>query len=290
MTKATSNAVLRVLDTGLGASIQDAGRRGWQRFGVPQSGWMDEHAARTAHRLLENDPGAPLLEMLLQGAMIEALQSVWIALTGADVDATIPTWRVCHLAAGEVVHLRSCRSGVWSYLAVEGGFEAPRVFASYYARGKIGEPVIQGTSLARADRERFSLPVAVSGRTAPWADRRDYSAPPAIRVWHGPQWDQFSAEARDVFLGSEWKVSAQSDRVGYRLTGPAIPGERPNLASEPVRFGSVQIPNGGQPIVTMKDGPTVGGYPKIALVEPEDLAWVAQTRPGLSVRFKLIEE
>ena len=291
MHESASSPVLRVLEAGLGLSLQDRGRPGWRRFGVPPGGWMDAHAAAAAQRLLHNDPGVPLLELLLQGARLEVLEPVWLALTGAQVEGSIPAWRAYRAAAGEIIHLRACRSGVWSYLAVEGGLQAPHFFgsASYYARGRLGERLAPGAELRRAPCGHYRLPPGISGRLASWSDRWDYSAPPRIEVWPGPQWHDFSNEARETFLHAEWKVSAQSDRVGYRLEGPALAARRPSLVSEPVRTGSIQVPENGQPIITMADGPTVGGYPKIALVDAPHLAWIAQTRPGQSLRFQLIE-
>lgn len=286
-----SNAILRVLDPGIGLSLQDRGRPGWRRFGVPPSGWMDPHAALAAHRLIETDPSAPLLELLLHGSRLEMLEPAWIALTGAEVKSSIPTWRAYHAAAGEVIHLQACPSGVWSYLAIEGGLEAPRFLgsASYYARGQIGLQLVGGSILARVNRPRFQLPPGIAGRLAARSDRWDLSAPATIPVWPGPQWDEFSPEARATFLEAEWKVSPQSDRSGFRLSGPALEVAARNRPSEPVRLGSIQVPGGGEPIVTMNDGPTVGGYAKIALVDgPDHLARVAQTRPGQTLRFQMI--
>ena len=109
-----------------------------------------------------------------------------------------------------------------------------------------------------------------------------------MRVWPGPQWGKFSDLARDTFFATAWKVSPQSDRAGYRLDGAEIPPPGGSLASEPVLVGSIQVPPGGQPIVTMPDGPTIGGYHKLGLVDPEDLRWLVQTPPGRTVRFRPI--
>ncbi|HEV8543714.1 MAG TPA: biotin-dependent carboxyltransferase family protein [Verrucomicrobiae bacterium] len=282
---------MRVLDSGLGVSIQDRGRPGWRRFGVPIGGSMDPHAASCANRLLDNDPGAALIELLLQGSRLEMLQDAWIALCGAPIECSIPTWRAYPAQAGEVVSIKKCRSGMWSYLAVEGGFSAKPFFgsASFYGRGNLGTRLSAGSLLERNSSARFHLAAGVSGRVASWEDQRDYASPPRIRVWPGPQWNDFSPADRDTFLTAEWKISPQSDRVGYRLEGPRLPANPPEIVSEPVRLGSVQVPENGQPIITMRDGPTVGGYPKIALIDEEhDLPWVAQARPGETIRFQLI--
>lgn len=286
----TANTVLRILDTGLGASLQDRGRLDWRRFGVPISGAMDRHSAACANRLLDNDSAAPVIELLLQGAKFEVLQDTWLALCGAEIDATIPAWRAHRALAGEIVAIRQCRMGMWSYLAVEGGFADTRLFGSisYYARGRIGREFERGLLLERQGAGRLILPRGVAGRVASWNDRWDFNDPPRIRVWAGPQWKNFSLADRECFLMEPWKVSAQSDRVGYRLEGPPLKASPAEIFSEPVLLGSIQVPESGQPIVTMPDGPTVGGYPKIAVIDELDLPWVAQCRPGQALRFQLV--
>lgn len=117
--------------------------------------------------------------------------------------------------------------------------------------------------------------------SAPWSEVRDYSATPFIRVWRGPQRETFS----DAFFEQEWTVTPQSNRVGYRLAGEPLKFEKREMLSEPVRAGTIQVPDNGLPIVTMRDGPTVGGYPKLGVVDPADLSWLAQCRPGQKVRF-----
>src|SRR5262245_53232408 len=286
----STKPILRILDPGFGATLQDRGRPGWRRWGVPLSGPMDPHSAACANRLLENESGCPVIELLSRGAKFELLSDLWIAICGANLDCTIPTWRAYLAAAGEIISIKHCNSAMWSYFAVEGGFSLQPVFGSvsYYARGGIGQKLEKGSILQGQNIGRFRLPRGVSGRIASWSDRRDYDHPPRIRVWPGPQWKNFSHADRERFLSTEWKVSTHSDRVGYRLDGPALKAEPPEILSEPVRLGSIQVPEGGQPIITMPDGPTVGGYPKIAAVDDPDIPWVAQCRPGQSLRFQLI--
>lgn len=282
--------VFEILEPGLGATLQDRGRPGWRRFGVPPSGAMDDHAAHWANRLLDNAPDAPVVEFLLQGAKLRALGETWIAVTGADADASVPTWRAVRTNEDDVLQFPASRSGIWVYLAVESGFEGPRWLgsASVYARGRLGRPAACGSVLCRATNACFELPRGVAGRVVDWHERRDYESPPPLRVWRAPQWDLFSETDRELFFAQEWAVSSQSDRVGYRLTGRALKPAAAPILSEPVLVGSIQIPPDGQPIVTMRDGPTVGGYPKLGLVEAADVSWLSQCRPGVKVRFQLL--
>ena len=277
---------------GLGATVQASGRVGWRKFGVPASGPMDAHAAAWANRLLDNPPEAPVLELSLQGARVEALSDGWFAVTGADASANVPTWRALRVRKGDAMEFRENRCGVWVYVAVDGGFAVPAVLgaASACARAGLGTIAQAGTILRRRVGGTFCLPPSVAARLAPALERRDYGSPPALRVWPAPQHGLFSRPARAAFCSQTWTVSPQSDRVGYRLLGPALAEAPGQLLSEPVRVGTIQVPENGLPIVTMRDGPTVGGYPKLGVLEPNDVSWLAQCRPGQPVRFRWCDE
>jgi biotin-dependent carboxylase-like uncharacterized protein len=223
-----------------------------------------------------------------RGARLNFLRDMWISITGAP---TIPAaWRATHVCRGEAVAFSHPGPGLWTYVAVEGGFNSPRWLgsASVYARGAMGRLLEPGDVLATCRETSFSLPAGVSGRVAPWTERRDYRRPPALRVWPAPQWELFSEAQREQLFSQEWSVSPQSDRSGYRLAGAPIQHQIGELLSEPVMVGTIQVPADGQPIVTMCDGPTLGGYAKIGMVDPADLAWLAQTQPGELVRFRYV--
>lgn len=281
--------VFSVVRAGLGASIQDLGRSGLAQFGVPPGGAMDDHAAGRANHLLDNPIEAPVLELLLQGTRLDVMHDMWIAITGADAQCSVPLWRRTFVRAGDSIDFPVSRDGLWTYVAVEGGFDAPRYFgsASVYPRGKIGRLLSAGDVLRRPE-SATGAPVGIAGRALVASDRRNYAHPPVLRVWPGPQWDLFADDDRGAFFRQAWTVSSQSDRVGYRLEGPRLASPSTPILSEPVLVGSIQIPPLGQPIVTMRDGPTVGGYPKMGLVDPDDVAWLAQCRPGTSVHFELV--
>ncbi len=281
--------VLRVIAAGLALTVQDAGRPGWRRFGVPLGGTMDEHAASWANRLVGNPPDTPVLELALQGARFAALRDVWIAVTGANASASVAPWHSILLRPGDEVSLPRNVSGVWTYLALDGGVESTRVLgsASSYVRGGFGRLLAAGDLISRATAGNFRLPPGVAGQMTPALERRNYDCPPPLRVWAGPQFAQFSEADRTRFFQQSWAVSSRSDRVGYRLEGAPLTSRPPALLSEPVRLGSIQVPEGGTPIVTMRDGPTVGGYAKLGVVDARDLSWLAQCKPGQAVRFQL---
>lgn len=283
--------VVELIHCGLGVTVQDNGRYGWRRFGVPVSGAMDDHATEVANRLLGNGADAPVLELLLQGAQLVMLQDAWIAITGADSDCTVEPWRAVRLSKGDRIHFQKNRSGVWSYIAVEGGFDWPRLLGStsVYVRGKLGSPCVEGTVLERAKGDPFNLQPGIAGRLAPPQERRQYDSPLTLKLWRGPQWESFGESERDSFFSQQWTVTPQSDRVGYRLSGTPLKLDSTQIISEPVRVGSVQIPEIGLPIVIMRDGPPVGGYPKLGVIDQEDISWLAQCKPGQKIQFQPAE-
>ena len=281
--------VFYVLDPGFGAHLQDRGRSQWRKFGVPTGGAIDRHAAEMANHLLGNAPDAPVLEMLFQGAKIAALKTVWVAVTGADAGGNIPMWRSVQLQADDVLSFPRSQHGMWTYLAVEGGFQEELLLGSVSAspRVRLGRVLTRGTILRRSEANSFQLPRGVGARSAPAADRRNYSRPPGLRVWPGPQWDRFPEAVRMTFFQQAWKISSRSDRTGYRLEGQRLKAPGGHLLSEPVRVGTIQVPDDGMPIVTLHDGPTVGGYAKLGWLDSESLNWFVQCRAGQSVRFEM---
>jgi KipI family sensor histidine kinase inhibitor len=313
--------VLRILDPGLGVSLQDTGRQGFRRFGVPSSGTVDPVTATWANRLLDNPPDAPVLELCLQGQCLEALRDGWIAVCGGSHPRGQAPYRAFRVRAGESLDFGPGDSGVWTYLAVPGGFWAEAFLGSCSAnpRAGIGRTLRSGDLILRNPAGDWHPPSGVAARSiAPdqWVTDRDTGP---LRVWPGPQWAQFDAESQRRLFETEWRVTSQCDRVGYRLRSdrdaqsgsnrPTTPRPGPNhdrtekvpeppapgglawtggsLISEPVLTGSIQVPADGQPIVTLHDGPTLGGYPKIAWIDPRDLPRLVQRRSGQPVGFIL---
>jgi biotin-dependent carboxylase-like uncharacterized protein len=280
--------VLIIESPGLGASLQDLGHPGWRRFGVPPGGAMDDHAATYANRLLDNPPEAPVLELLLQGAALRFLRNTWIAIAGAQSHSSIEPWRAVQVTRDTVLRFPQNQSGVWTYLAVEGGFipHGNHPHSGLHPRDLIGSPLAPDAVLQQKFAAHFELPSGVAGRSVAWDEKRHYDSPPVFRLWPGPQWDLFASEDHARMFQTPWTVTAQSNRVGYRFEGGPLEATPRQIISEPVRLGTVQVPESGCPIVTMRDGPTVGGYPKIGVLDPAQISWLAQCRPGQSVRFQ----
>ena len=272
-----------MLNPGLLATVQDGGRPGWRRFGIPPGGAMDRGAWRLANHLLGNPEEAPVVECLA-GLRLRALCDLHLAMAGA--------WgaRAWPVQAGEIVEFLPSLDGVWHTLALPGGVAAEPFLgsASVCARALIGAPLAKGDRIRCQSGDLAPLPLGVKARRPTQELMPDYGDTP-LRVWPGPQWALFSEQAKALFFGQDWHVSSRSDRTGYRLEGPALSPPKTDMVSEPVRVGSIQVPPSGQPVVTLYDGPTVGGYAKIALLDAADLDRLVQTRPGQAVRFRIIK-
>ncbi len=284
--------ILKVISPGTGLGVQDGGRPGYARFGVPPGGAMDPAAAVWANRLVDNPPETPVLELCFQGQKLEVLRERWIALAGVahEKAGRLRPWTATRVQEGETLEFGATKDGVWSYLAVPGGFESSRCLgsASVNPRAGIGRSLAAGDTLY-ADIPLSLLPSFTAGRRLLWTEIPRFGGTAPLRVWPGPQAECFSEEQKALFYRSAWRISSQSDRVGYRLEGPRLTPPAGDMESEPVLPGSIQVPPGGQPIVTQRDGPTLGGYPKIGLIEPADLAQVAQSPPGREIRFVPVE-
>jgi biotin-dependent carboxylase-like uncharacterized protein len=275
---------------GPASSVQDAGRFGAQRYGLQPSGAMDRLGLASANGLVGNALFAPGIEIGPYGAAFTARQgAVRVALSGAPRSADIPGRAVAWdtsvtIADGETLKLGLARGGSFSYLAIEGGIAGEPMFGSLAvnARAGLGSPYprplqagdeLQVAVASGAAERRINLPAAVAG---------------PIRVVLGPQDDEFG-DGLNLFLDSEWKISATSDRMGYRLEGPVIRHlHGHNIVSDGTVNGSIQVPGNGQPIVLMSDRGTSGGYPKIATVITADFGRFAQIPAGASFRFKAI--
>jgi biotin-dependent carboxylase-like uncharacterized protein len=282
-------SVLEVQSAGPATSVQDAGRFGAQRYGLVPSGAMDRQSLAIANVLAGSAVFDAAIEVGPLGAVFMARRGeVRLALAGAARHATaadqpLALNRTIVLREGATLTLGPAKSGVFSYLAVEGGIAGEPVFGSLSvtARSGLGSPFPRPLKPGDLIEVGDARP-AVYEREIGFALSSDES----VRVVMGPQDDEFAA-ARELLLGSDWKVSVTSDRMGYRLEGPRLTHDHGhNIVSDGTVDGSIQVPGSGQPIVLMKDRGTTGGYPKIATVITADLGRLAQTQPGQTIRFQ----
>ncbi len=279
--------LLRVLETGVGISFQDRGRSGYLRFGVPIGGAMDQRAAAIANLLCGNAPDAVVLEVASQGACLEVLEPVVVAIAGADHVAGLSAWRTHTLSRGDLIQFNRAAPGTWTYLALPGGFDAPHYLGSASAnpRAGIGGIPGKGDLLAWDKPLTPNFPAAIGTRWLVGEERPNYGDAVRIACHPGPQVGLFNEAARESFFGAAWRISQAVDRTGYRLEGTPLVVPSIEIESEPVLPGVIQVPRDGLPVIIMPDGPTVGGYLKIGVVAAEDLARIAQAGPGAEVQF-----
>lgn len=289
--------VFEVVQPGLLTTVQDKGRYGYQQYGVPVSGAMDSYALMVANLLVGNSEGDACLEITVLGPRFRILGDTLIAITGADLSPALnnnplPMWEAVKVCYGDTISFGHPKSGCRSYLAVAGGIDVPEVMGSRstYIKSRLGG--LEGRSLRPGDRLRSGATrVEFSARKLPSQYIFEYQAENELRVILGPQDDYFTERGIQTFLHSEYRISVQADRMGYRLEGPPIEHKAgADIVSDGVPPGAVQVPGDGLPIILLADRQTTGGYIKIATVSTIDLTKLAQTKPGDTVRFLQITE
>jgi len=279
---------------GLFTTVQDAGRWGYQHFGVPVAGAMDSASHRLANAIVGNDPSAATLEITLVGPELECGRPTLFAVTGAEFDVCLDGVGVAtntsYLALpGQVISFGERRSGARAYLSVAGGFDVPWVLGSRSTHaasrmgGLSGRPLRTGDSLAVAPGA--STPVRKGATRVPAF--RVPKGGARVRVISGPHAQMFGVSGLRAFERARYRVAPESDRMGYRLEGERIrtSGDA-SVISSAVSLGSVQIPPGGLPIVLMADHQTTGGYPRIATVISADLPLVGQLKASDWIEFE----
>jgi len=277
------------------ATVQDLGRAGHLDAAVPRAGALDPFALALANVLVGNPPGAAAVEWGLAGGEVRFERDATVALSGATARATVAGRPVgpehaSRAAAGEVLAVERIEDGAWLYVAVSGGIDVPLVLGSRatYLPGRFGG--FEGRLLRSGDRLPLGSPAARAARRGAPSDLLASAPRTPIGLLPGPDIGLLPDAAWRWLVETEFRVSRAVSRMGYRLEGPApalpLSGDLP---SAPACIGTIQLPPGGEPIVLMPDGPTVGGYPRMAVVATADLGRLAQRRPGEVVRFEPVE-
>lgn len=280
-------AVLSIRFAGPHVSVQDGGRPGLMRFGVPGSGAMDRRALVAANLALGNPPGAAAVEVSLGGLVLDCLSgSLGYAVAGGGFivahEGRHASWRVATLRAGERLTIRPGPWGSWCYLALAGALQVPKWLdsaATHALSGLGGGRLAAGMEMTVAgtrDAMARTIPCPVSARPRHIA-----------RVTLGPQERFFGAEARAALLEGPWRMTEAWDRMGVRLAGPDIAPTGPlDMPSEGVLRGAVQVAGDGVASILLADHQTTGGYPKIATVLDCDLDALVQLRPRDRLAFR----
>jgi biotin-dependent carboxylase-like uncharacterized protein len=287
------SALLRIEAAGPGVTVQDAGRRGFLRYGVTPAGPMDADAFAAATMAAVADAA---IEVSLGGVSLAAEEgAIGLAIAGGGFDVRLddrllPSGCVFTLAPGARLVLRPGVAGAFAYVAPFGRFDLPPVLGSLAIHARSGLGGFAGRGLCAGDALRIAEPRPEPAETlrlcAPWTS----AAPARLRVLLGPQDDFFARETIELFLDATWRLSPRSDRMAYRLEGPRLISARcHDIVSDGLAFGAIQVPGEGAPLVLMADRQPTGGYPKIAHVIGADLPALAQKRPGEELRFAAVK-
>ncbi len=288
---------LHVIEPGLHTTVQDLGRVGYQRLGVPVSGALDSIALRVANIVVGNAPDMGGLEILFAGPALEVqTDSVRLAIAGGSAAIEVlgsPARRIAALQSVRLLRGQQFRIGTTgasavAYLAIAGGFALPAFLGSQatYARAALGG--LKGRALKAGDR----LPLAAAA-AEPRAEQMlpgfDLARPTRVRVVLGPQDDYFTPAALSCFLSSRYRVSREADRMGMRLDGPVLAHAKGyNIVSDGIAPGAIQVPGSGLPIVLLADRQTTGGSPKIATVISADVPAIGRLGPGAQIAFEAL--
>ena len=284
---------IQITQAGILSLLQDGGRIGKHRIGLATGGPMDPQAFSWCNRLLQNEAGSTAIEVSFGGLQFEVQTDTHICVTGAPMALTINGSDREHccvhpVVAGDTVALGFAPTGVRTYLGVADGFTVKPSFGSAATvireqlGGLNGEKLIAGDQLnCSAAQTRQLLYLAPDKQP-------QYPNSITVRVIPGYQQKHFSRLQQRRFFSSSYQVSDRSDRMGYRLEGPAISCDIDGILSEGICYGAIQIPADGQPIALLYDRQTIGGYPKIGSALSIDAAKLAQLKPGGEVRFEAI--
>ena len=284
---------IMILDGGLLTTIQDGGRRGYQRYGMGVSGAVDVHSYVYANILVGNTHNEAVLEVTLMGPVIEFTSDSVIAVTGGDLspmlgDLPLPMYQAVRVTKGSILSFGKLKSGCRAYIAFAGGLAITPIMGSRSTYIKAGLGGYEGRQLLAGDEIAFRRPASCppnveSRKMKPVVFDGTYT----VRVLFGPQDDMFTKKGIHRFLHSAYTVTSECDRMGYRLTGPKIEHKRDsNIITDGISFGSIQVPDSQEPIIMLSDRHTTGGYAKIASVINVDMPMIAQSKPGDTIRFE----
>lgn len=285
--------MIDVIECGKLNSVQDLGRTGMRAIGIGTSGGMDNLALRTANLLVGNDEAAAIIEIQTFPFAVRFDRDVRFALTGADVparldDLPLPPWWSMVAKAGQVLRIGPPKAGARAYLALSGGIDVPITMGSRSTNLRNGFGGFEGRALEIGDRLQASQSKFAEGEFGAnvppslVAHTREIS----VRVVGGAELSVLPSALQEAFWTSDWSITMQSDRGGYRLRGPELRLPKPmEMRSYGVTAGIIQLPPSGQPIVQLSDANTAGGYPRLGGVIEADMHRLGQSPPGTKVRF-----
>jgi len=286
-----------VLRPGINTTFQDKGRFHMQHLGLTPGGCMDLESFSIANALVKNSSEEGVLEFAYQGPLLKLIRGIIkIAITGNVIFQIIKKnrettngecYRTYLLEEGDQIDILATKNSAYGYMAIEGGFDIKPFCksVSILSRAQIGPN--EGKKVGINDKINIKTN---SKNKKNFSAKYSNKEKNTIRVLKGPQFDYFSTESRKDFFSRNYKITNLTDRMGMRLEGPIIKNiVSPNIRSEGITKGAIQVPADGQPIVLLTDFPTIGGYPKIANVISADYHLLVQKKPGEKISFKNVE-
>lgn len=284
---------IKIINPGMFTTVQDLGRRGYQKYGIPPSGALDSYSLQLANLLVGNDKGEACLEATIAPPTIGFNKETWFSVTGGDWrpklnGKELPAWKSIPAMKGDKLSFESKGTGMRVYISFSGGIDIPTVLGSKstYARAALGG--FKGRSLEQGDVLEIRESRKIVSQEIPEEFKPDLQFE-NIAVILGPQEDHFSEKGLENFLNSKYTVRSDSDRMGIRFDGPSIEhSDGADIISEAVAGGSVQVPGNGKPIILLSDRQTTGGYTKLATVIKAAGSKLAQMKPGDEVSFREI--
>jgi biotin-dependent carboxylase-like uncharacterized protein len=280
--------MIEVIKAGMFSTIQDLGRFGYRKYGVPVSGAMDKISAGLANALLDNDSNDAVMEITMSGPKLRFTKDTLIAISGANMQPmlngnSILNNKVTAIAAGDILEFGKLINGLRCYLAVLGGFKTPICLESrsFYKNITIANQIKAGDSLL------FQPAYNISSKKGYLKSVLFLFETIDIEVFKGPEYDQFSSKEIKKILDANLTISNHNNRMGYRLNEHIITHNKSMLTS-PVLPGTVQITPNGNLVILMQDAQTTGGYPRIFQLTKKSMSILAQKKTGDSLKFKLV--
>ncbi len=280
---------IEVIESGFATTVQDAGRPGFEHVGVSPGGALDPEALRVANMLLGNPEGAAAFELCVKGPTLRFERATSVVLVGADASGGLRHGRSREVAAGEILEIGALIGGLRAVLAVAGGIDVPELLGSRATDVRAGFGGGAGRALMAGDRLPTGEAGAPPSSCAGVILARNHARDLEVRFVDGPQGDWFTEDARRRFEQVSFEVTTRQDRMGMRLHGERIDRtNHPEMRSQPVATGSIQIPPDGRPMVLLAERQTHGGYPQIGCVITADLPKLVRALPGTRIHFRRI--
>lgn len=281
-------AELEVLQPGLYSSIQDEGRFGFRKYGVPQSGAMDQLAAGMANLLLQNEQSAAVMEITLQGPVLKFSEPTQIAITGANLSPVLNDLKLLnnqayHIEAGQLLRFGGRISGFRTYVAIKNGFQTANILRSRsWCKGITPHHRLEKGMVLPYFGSRVSGSEKLSA-----VKSNDYLASGIIEAFPGPEFHRLSESEKEKLQYLHVSVGRNSDRMGIQFQEQLKNSLEP-IITGPVLPGTVQLTPSGTLIVLMRDCQTTGGYPRILQLSAAGMNVLAQKLPGEKLQMKII--